>query len=134
MPPTFGVGTYNLEIHEMTEMALAGFGQYAQSNQPVHGFLFLYPLMGQTEKTSHWVKRVGTELYTPDSLPGDEDNGEMSAWYIWATLGLYPQCPGKAGYVRFDGLGRNLTLDGESLASRVSARPGAESPLASLTL
>ena len=108
LPPTFGVGTYNLEIHEMTEMALAGFGQYAQSNQPVHGFLFLYPLMGQTEKTSHWVKRVATELYTPDSLPGDEDNGEMSAWYVWATLGLYPQCPGKGHYVRFTPLAKSV--------------------------
>lgn len=103
-PATFEAGTYPCEIHEMTEMALAGFGQYAHSNQPVHGFLFLYALMGQPEKTTHWVHKVARELYTPDSLPGDEDNGEMSAWYVWATLGLYPQCPGKSGYVRFQPL------------------------------
>jgi putative alpha-1,2-mannosidase len=89
-------------------MSLAGFGQYAHSNQPVHGFLFLYALMGQPEKTSHWVRKVATALYTPDSLPGDEDNGEMSAWYVWATLGLYPQCPGKSGHVRFQPLAKSV--------------------------
>ena len=106
LPAIFEVGTYGFEIHEMTEMALAGFGQYAHSNQPVHGFLFLYALMGEPEKTSHWVHRVANELYSPESLPGDEDNGEMSAWYVWATLGLYPQCPGKPGYVRFQPLAK----------------------------
>jgi predicted alpha-1,2-mannosidase len=109
LPPTFEAGTYNFEIHEMTEMAMAGFGQYAHSNQPVHGFLFLYALMGQPEKTSHWVRKVAAELYTPDSLPGDEDNGEMSAWYVWATLGLYPQCPGKAGYVQFQPAAKSIS-------------------------
>ena len=96
-------------IHEMTEMALAGFGQYAQSNQPVHGFLFLYAQHGQPEKTSQWVRKVATELYSPDVFPGDEDNGEMGAWYVWAALGLYPHCPGKNEYTRFAPLARLLT-------------------------
>lgn len=103
-PPTFDAAHYGFEIHEMTEMALAGFGQYAQSNQPVHGFLFLYALLGETEKTSHWVGQVARELYSPDLFPGDEDNGEMAAWYVWATLGRYPQCPGKNELVRFQPL------------------------------
>jgi putative alpha-1,2-mannosidase len=110
LPATFDAEYYGLEIHEMTEMALAGFGQYAHSNQPVHGFLFLYALMGEVEKTSHWVRKVATELYTPDSLPGDEDNGEMSAWYVWATLGLYPQCPGKSGWVQFQPLAKSTPV------------------------
>ena len=100
-PPRFEAGSYGQEIHEMTEMALADFGQYAHSNQPVHGYLFLYALMGQPEKTSYWVRRVTEELYSPEVFPADEDNGEMAAWYVWATLGLYPQCPGKPGYVHF---------------------------------
>jgi predicted alpha-1,2-mannosidase len=100
-PPRFEVGHYGFEIHEMTEMALADFGQYAHSNQPVHGFLFLYALAGEPAKTEHWVKRVLTELYSADRFPGDEDNGEMGAWYVFATLGLYPHCPGKAEYVHF---------------------------------
>lgn len=101
-PPRFEVGTYGFEIHEMTEMALDPFGQYAHSNQPVHNYLFLYALCGEPEKTSHWVRRVAAELYSPDEFPADEDNGEMAAWYIFACLGLYPFCPGRPEYVRFD--------------------------------
>jgi len=110
LPADFEAGTYGFEIHEMTEMALAGFGQYAHSNQPVHGFLFLYALLGEPQKTSDWVRKIASELYTVDRFPGDEDNGEMSAWYIWATLGLYPQCPGKSGYVRFEPLAKSDCL------------------------
>lgn len=107
-PPHFNAGHYGFEIHEMTEMAMVNFGQYAHSNQPVHGFLFLYALNGQPKKTSHWVRKVAEELYTPDTLPGDEDNGEMGAWYVWATLGLYPHCPGKNELTRFTPLARTV--------------------------
>ncbi len=108
--PRFEAGSYDFEIHEASEMAAADFGQYAHSNQPVHGFLFLYALMGQPEKTVEWVHRVCKELYSPDKFPGDEDNGEMSAWYIWACLGLFPQCPGKAEYVCFEPLLKKLKI------------------------
>jgi predicted alpha-1,2-mannosidase len=108
--PDFEVGSYGFEIHEMTEMAAAGFGQYAQSNQPVHAFLFLYALMGEAAKTTQWVHQVAHELYGPNHLPGDEDNGEMAAWYIWACLGLFPACPGTADYVRFEPFHRELIL------------------------
>jgi len=115
LPPTFQTGHYGFEIHEMTEMAMAGFGQYAHSNQPVHAFLFLYAQLGQPEKTAHWVRRVCDELYTPDTLPGDEDNGEMSAWYIWANLGLFPHCPGRHGLVAFQPPHTRATVRGHSL-------------------
>jgi predicted alpha-1,2-mannosidase len=93
-PPYFTTGAYNMEIHEMTEMAVAGFGQYAQSNQPVHHVLYLYNAAGHPWKTQKEVRRVMSELYTPDDLPGDEDNGEMSAWYVLSALGIFPQTPG----------------------------------------
>ncbi|HSI85631.1 MAG TPA: glycoside hydrolase family 92 protein, partial [Candidatus Methylacidiphilales bacterium] len=114
LPPKFEVGHYGFEIHEMTEMAVAGhegpshaaglpgFGQYSHSNQPVHGNLFLYALNGQPEKTAHWVRRVCDELYSPDILPGDEDNGEMCAWYVMAHLGSFPYCPGAADEAQFE--------------------------------
>ena len=98
-PPEFKVGAYGKEIHEMAEMALAGFGQYAHSNQPVHHLLWLYTLCGRRARGAEIIRRVAETLYTPDSLPGDEDNGEMSAWYIFATLGFYPFSPGRAHYV-----------------------------------
>ncbi len=109
-PPHYEIGNYPHEIHEMTEMAAVDFGQYAHSNQPVHNFLFLYSLCGQPEKTEYWVHRVANELYGPDRFPGDEDNGEMAAWYVFACLGIYPFCPGTPEYVRFPGVARSATV------------------------
>lgn len=109
-PALFDTSEFEYEIHEMTEMALAGFGQYAHSNQPVHHFLFLYTYAENPERTRHWVQRVLGSLYTPDTFPGDEDNGEMSAWYVFASLGLFPACPGRAEYVAFPSLVRSATI------------------------
>lgn len=100
-PPHFEAGTYGFEIHEMTEMAVADFGQYAHSNQPVHHVLYLYSCAGRPWKTQYWVRRVLDELYSPDpdGLAGDEDNGEMTSWYVLSALGFYPVCPGHPSYV-----------------------------------
>jgi predicted alpha-1,2-mannosidase len=94
-PPHFEVGAYGFEIHEMTEMACADFGQYAHSNQPVHHVLYLYTPAGRPDRTQEEVRRVMNELYSPDRFAGDEDNGEMSAWYVLSALGLFPLCPGR---------------------------------------
>ncbi|MES2463602.1 MAG: GH92 family glycosyl hydrolase [Armatimonadota bacterium] len=99
LPPHFRVGSYGFEIHEMTEMASADFGQYAHSNQPVHHALYLFTCAGQPHKTQRWVRRVLTELYSSESFPADEDNGEMASWYVLSALGLYPLCPGHPSYV-----------------------------------
>lgn len=99
LPPRFETGNYPTEIHEMTEMAAANFGQYAHSNQPVHHALYLYTCAGRPDRTQHWVRRVVDELYTPDRFPGDEDNGEMSGWYVLSTLGLFPLTVGHPAYV-----------------------------------
>jgi putative alpha-1,2-mannosidase len=133
-PPHFRVGSYGFEIHEMTEMACASFGQYAHSNQPVHHALYLFTCAGRPDRTQYWVQRVLTELYSPDHFAGDEDNGEMSAWYIFSSLGLYPLCPGHPSYV----LGRplfpaaHLSLPGgKALTVRAAAvgdRPLGECP------
>jgi predicted alpha-1,2-mannosidase len=96
--PRFNIGGYDYEIHEMTEMARVPFGQYAHCNQPVHHMLYLMAHAGAPHKTNAWVRRVLTELYTPDTLPGDEDNGEMSAWYVLSSLGFYPTCLASGQY------------------------------------
>lgn len=93
-PPFFTTGAYGYEIHEMTEMAQANFGQYAHSNQPVHHILYLYNAAGRPWRTQEEVRKVMERLYSPDDLPGDEDNGEMSAWYVLSALGIYPLTPG----------------------------------------
>ena len=95
-PPEFKHGRYGCEIHEMTEMAKApnGLGQCAISNQPSFTIPFLYSYYGDLEKSDYYVKKIATECFLSDSYPGDEDNGSMSAWYIFATLGKFPVCPG----------------------------------------
>ncbi len=98
LPPLFNVGIYGDEIHEMSEMAAAPFGQYAQSNQPVHHLLYLFAHAGRPDRTQFWVRRVMQELYTSEKFPGDEDTGSMAAWFVLSALGFYPACPGKAEY------------------------------------
>ncbi|MGI9427805.1 MAG: GH92 family glycosyl hydrolase [Bythopirellula sp.] len=100
LEPMFHPGSYQETIHEMTEMATAtdqdgrSFGQYAHSNEPAHGYLWYPAALGISDWTSHQVDRVMRGLYTPDSLAGDEDNGEMSAWYVLAAMGQFPLCGG----------------------------------------
>jgi len=110
VPPKFNVGVYGAEIHEMSEMAAVDFGQYAHSNQPVHHLLYIFTHAGRPDRTQYWVRKVMHELYTPDSFPGDEDTGSMSAWFILSALGFYPLCPGKAEYTLGSPLFSRATL------------------------
>ena len=99
-PPYYTALGYPLEIHEMTEMAAVDFGQCAISNQPSFHIPFLYAEFGQSEKSHEIVRRIVDELfsYENNGFPGDEDNGTMACWYIFAVLGCYPMCPGKAEF------------------------------------
>lgn len=101
MPSDFKVGTYGKEIHEMTEMVMADMGQYAHGNQPVMHVPFLYSYIGQPWKTQHRVREVMHKLYnsTERGYPGDEDQGQMSSWYVLNALGFYSVCPGTDQYV-----------------------------------
>lgn len=98
--PTYGVGTYKQVIHEMIEMAASNLGQYAHGNQPVQHMIYLYNYVGQPWKTQSRVRQVMSLLYqpTPDGFCGDEDTGQMSAWYVFSALGFYPVCPGEVNY------------------------------------
>jgi predicted alpha-1,2-mannosidase len=71
-------------------------GQYAHGNEPSHHMAYLYNYIGKPWKTQAIVHRVLDSLYqtTFDGLPGNEDCGQMSAWYVWSALGLYPVTPG----------------------------------------
>ena len=94
-------GSYGQEIHEMKEMVLAGMGQYAHGNQPVQHAPYLYNYSGQPWKTQKQVRAVLSRLYnaTENGYPGDEDQGQMSSWYVISALGLYSVCPGTDEYV-----------------------------------
>ncbi len=81
-------------IHEMLEAREVKLGQYGQSNQPAHHILYMYNHAGQPWKTQKYVRDVLHRLYVGSDFGqgyiGDEDNGEMSAWYIFSALGFYP--------------------------------------------
>ncbi|SCF26633.1 alpha-1,2-mannosidase, putative [Micromonospora purpureochromogenes] len=70
-------------------------------NEASFGAPWLYAYTGQPHKTQQVVRRVQTELFrnTPDGLPGNDDLGSMSSWYVWAALGMYPAVPGTADLV-----------------------------------
>lgn len=72
-------------------------GMYAHGNEPSHHAAWLYSYFGQPEKTEKYVHKILIELYTskPDGLCGNEDCGQMSAWYVLASLGRYEVCPGR---------------------------------------
>ena len=76
-------------------------GMYAHGNEPSHHAAWLYALLGQPEKTEKYVHKIINELYTskPDGLCGNEDCGQMSAWYVLASLGRYEVCPGSGVWV-----------------------------------
>lgn len=94
-------GSYKKEIHEMKEMVLGNMGQYAHGNQPVQHASYLYNFSGQPWKTQKQVREVLARLYnaTENGYPGDEDQGQMSSWYVISALGLYSVCPGTDEYV-----------------------------------
>ena len=96
-PPYYTVNGYPLEIHEMAEMAAIDFGQCAISNQPSFHYPFMFAEFGEKQKSYNIVKTMVDTVFSgeDDGFPGDEDNGTMAAWYIFAVLGFYPTCPGK---------------------------------------
>lgn len=76
-------------------------GQYAQGNEPSHHMAFLYDYVGKPEKASARVKQICNGFYKngPDGLIGNEDCGQMSAWYILSSMGMYPVCPGDPRFI-----------------------------------
>lgn len=84
-------------------------GQYAHGNEPSHHMAYLYGRIGEPGKTRALVERIMREFYhdSPDGLIGNEDCGQMSAWYVLSALGFYPTSPGvdqhySIGYPLFD--------------------------------
>lgn len=75
-------------------------GQYAHGNEPSHHMAFLYNYAGKPEKTQYRVNQILTEMYhnAPDGLAGNEDCGQMSAWYVMSAMGFYAVCPGTDEY------------------------------------
>jgi predicted alpha-1,2-mannosidase len=95
------VGAYGHTIHEMSEMVAQGIGQYAHGNEPDMHAPYLYNYVRQPWKSQYWTRLIMYKLYNagPKGFPGDEDQGQMSSWYVISALGLYAVCPGTDQYV-----------------------------------
>jgi hypothetical protein len=75
-------------------------GQYAHGNEPSHHIAYLYDYAGQPSKTQYRVRQILDNFYknAPDGLIGNEDCGQMSAWYVLSASGFYPVLPGQTRY------------------------------------
>jgi predicted alpha-1,2-mannosidase len=90
------------DLGEQASPDISGLiGQYAHGNEPSHHIIYMYPYVGQAGKTAEKVRKVLTTLYSanPDGLSGNEDVGQMSAWYVLSALGLYQVEPAGGKYV-----------------------------------
>ena len=76
-------------------------GQYAHGNEPSHHVAYLYNYVDKPYKSQKWLHKIMSELYTdaPDGLCGNEDCGQMSAWYVFSAMGFYPVNPADGKYV-----------------------------------
>ena len=87
-------------------------GQYAHGNEPSHHAAYLYAWLGATDKLDHVVHEILDDLYStkPDGLCGNEDCGQMSAWYVMSAMGFYPVIPGSGEYVTVTPLFDRITI------------------------
>lgn len=87
-------------------------GQYAHGNEPSHHFAYLYAYNGFPWKVADRTHKILTEFYddTPTGLCGNEDCGQMSAWYVLSAMGFYPACPGSNQYVFGTPLFENIRI------------------------
>ena len=89
---------YFAETEDITRDGI--IGNYVHGNEPAHHVAYLYNFAGQPWKTQQRVRMILKNQYkpAPDGLGGNDDCGQMSAWYLFSTLGFYPVAPGSATY------------------------------------
>lgn len=75
-------------------------GQYAHGNEPSHHIAYLFNFSGEPWRTQYYVRKILDTQYntTPNGLSGNEDAGQMSAWYVFSSIGLYPFNPASGRY------------------------------------
>lgn len=112
--------TANSETEGRHQVDITGLiGQYAHGNEPSHHMAYLYSYAGQPWKTQKYVRQILKDLYDdkPDGLSGNEDCGQMSAWYVLSSMGFYPVCPGSDQYVIGYPLFNEVTIETASGAT-----------------
>ena len=103
-------------------------GQYCHGNEPSQHTAYLYAYAGQAYKTQELVRQILTTLYTskPDGICGNDDVGQMSAWYVMSAMGFYPVCPVDNQYVFASPLFEKITMHLENGKDLIIEAPNAE--------
>ena len=75
-------------------------GNYVHGNEPSHHIPYLYNWTEDRAKTQYWVRKICSDMYGPEAhgLCGNDDAGQMSAWYLFSSIGFYPVAPGSPYY------------------------------------
>ena len=99
IPGLFELLGANNQVHEMLDELFAT-GEYWHSNEPCHHIPYLYNYLGNPVKTQETVKNILATEYTnyDGGIPGNDDSGQMSAWYVFSAMGFYPVSPGSGEY------------------------------------
>jgi predicted alpha-1,2-mannosidase len=89
---------YFAETEDITREGLVGC--YVHGNEPSHHVAYMYNWAGQPWKTQERIQQIVNTMYVnkPDGLCGNDDCGQMSAWYVFSSMGFYPVCPGSGEY------------------------------------
>ena len=105
-------------------------GQYAHGNEPSHHIAYFYNYAGAPWKTQYWVRHIMESQYTDatDGLCGNEDCGQMSAWYVFSAMGFYPVNPAEGIYVIGSPAlsGARINLDGRKTFTIETENQGPE--------
>ena len=108
----------NQGIHERREAQEVKMGEYGHSNQPSHHIPYMYLYAGRPDRTQEKVRQVLRQCYVGSRIGqgyiGDEDNGEMSAWFIFSAMGFYPLNMGSGELVFGSPLFKKITLHHEN--------------------
>ncbi|MFI7612841.1 GH92 family glycosyl hydrolase [Nonomuraea terrae] len=119
-------GGYGTLIHEMLEARAVRMGQLGMSNQPSHHIPYMYDYAGAPARTQAIVREILQRLYAGGEIGqgylGDEDNGEMSSWYVLSSLGIYPLQAGSSQWAIGSPQFAQMTVHRESGDIVVNAR------------
>lgn len=131
--------TVNHQSGELNDNASGFVGQYAHGNEPSHHVAYLYTCAGEPWKTQKYVAHIMNNLYndTSSGYAGNDDCGEMSAWYIFAALGFYPVNPASGEYIIGTPMLEEATIhlpDGKTFAIKAPRKKGNEIYIRSIKL
>ena len=111
-PPSFFIAEPPVKDTAVLSDITGTIGQYAHGNEPGHHIIYLYACAGEPRKTAEKARFIMKNMYldNPDGIIGNEDCGQMSAWYVFSAFGFYPLFPASGEYVLGSPLFDRITI------------------------